>query len=384
MFERSGLTLLALGLALWCSLSCSAGDGSTTALAAGSTDSVAKATEASESQALAPYRPRHGRSRPLVAVIGENYYTELADFVVPWGILRASQAADVVALGMTDGPIRMFPAPVNVLPQQSAASFDAAHPEGADYVIVPAVHRDDDPALLAWVKAQASKGAVMVGVCDGVWVLARAGLLEGRRATGHWYSWDDLRRKYPTTRFVADRRYVVDGPVVTTTGVTAAVPVSLALVEAIAGHARAAALAAELGATQGWSAEHDSRRFRMGLRQRLTVARNAAALWAHEDLGVAINDGVDEIALALQANAYSTTFKSTVYTVAAANPVRSRRGLLLVPDRTPAQAKGLRMLAPPGTQPPMQVLQQALRGLEHDYGADTAAWVTLQMEYPGH
>jgi len=98
---------------------------------------------------LPPYLNPHGHARPLVAIVGENYWTELTDYVVPYGILAASGAAEVVALATQPAPIRMFPAPVNVQPQSTTAAFDAAHPEGADYVVVLAVHRDADPTLLA-------------------------------------------------------------------------------------------------------------------------------------------------------------------------------------------------------------------------------------------
>jgi putative intracellular protease/amidase len=334
---------------------------------------------------LAPYVDRHGRKRPLVAIVGENYWTELTDYVVPFGILAASHAADVVALATQPGPIRMFPAPVNVQPQATTAQFDAAHPEGADYVIVPAVHRDSDPALIAWVREQANRGATVVGVCDGVWVLARAGLLEGRQATGHWYSFDKLRSEFPHTRFLAGWRYVPDGRIVTTTGVTATIPVSLALVAAIAGHDRALQLAASLGLPGGWSQAHDNQRFQLDWPRRWTIARNAGAFWAYEDLGLAVEPGVDEIALALEANAYSTTFKSTVYTVAASSaPLRTRRGLMIIPDRSsadPATAR-LRMLPPPDARAPLRALDRALQGIAADYGHATADWVATQMEYP--
>jgi putative intracellular protease/amidase len=336
---------------------------------------------------LPPYANRHGHARPLVAIVGENYWTELTDYVVPFGILAASGAADVVALGTQPGPIRMFPAPLNVQPEATTAAFDAAHPEGADYVIVPAVHRDADPTLLAWVRAQSERGATVVGVCDGVWVLARAGLLEGRQATGHWYSLDKLREEFPATRFVTGRRYVADGRVVTTTGVTATIPVSLALVAAIEGRDRALELAASLGLPGGWSVAHDSERFRLDWPRRWTIARNAAAFWSHEDLGLAIAPGVDEIALALEANAWSATFKSTVYTVAATPaPLRTRRGLVVVPDRSAAEAVSarLRMLPAPDAQAPLLALDRALQGISADYGPATAGWVAVQMEYPTH
>jgi putative intracellular protease/amidase len=334
---------------------------------------------------LPPYVDRHGRKRPLVAIVGENYWTELTDYVVPFGILAASDAADVVALATQPGPIRMFPAPVNVQPQATTAQFDATHPEGADYVIVPAVHRDSDPALLAWVREQADRGATVVGICDGVWVLARAGLLDGKQATGHWYSFDKLRAEFPRTRFLTGWRYVPDDHIVTTTGVTATIPVSLALVAAIAGRERAMQLATSLGLPGGWSQAHDSQHFRLDWPRRWTIARNAGAFWAYEDLGLAVEPGVDEIAMALEANAYSTTFKSTVYTVAASTaPLRTRRGLMIIPDRSTAETgtARLRMLPPPDAQAPLRVLDHALQGIATDYGRATADWVSTQMEYP--
>ncbi len=67
------------------------------------------------------------------------------------------------------------------------AEFDARHPDGADYVIVPAMSRDDDPAVLERLKSQASKGAIVIGVCAGAKVVGEAGLLDGKRAMTHWY-----------------------------------------------------------------------------------------------------------------------------------------------------------------------------------------------------
>jgi putative intracellular protease/amidase len=334
---------------------------------------------------LPAYQPRFGRHRPLVAVVAENYYTELTDYVVPYGILAASGAADVVALATQPGPVRMFPAPMKLAPQATTAAFDARHPEGADYVIVPAVHRDDDPALLAWVAAQAHKGATIVGVCDGVWVLAHAGLLEGRRATGHWYSFDDLRKQFPQTDWQRNRRYVADGKVITTTGVTATIPISLALVEAIAGHERAASLAVALGRDESWSSQHPSERFSFGLGDKLTIAGNFLAFWSHQDVGIPLEPGVDEIALALQAEVYSATYRSRAYTVAhRREPVTTLRGLAIIPDRVAGEDAPRHMLPPPDGAKPLRALDEALKGVATAYGPRTAAWVALQIEYPGY
>src|SRR6185437_1314410 len=165
------------------------------------------------------------RQRPLVAIVGINNATEATDYLMPYGILRRSDVADVLMLATEPGPVTLFPA-LKVEPQLTVTTFDEQHPGGADYVIVPAMSRDDDPAVLRWIKDQAAKGAMIIGVCAGAKIVAAAGLLDGRRATTHWYYLNELRSKHPTINHVADRRLVVDWGVATTTGITASMPMS--------------------------------------------------------------------------------------------------------------------------------------------------------------
>ena len=120
------------------------------------------------------------RQRPLIAIVGINDATEVTDYLMPYGILRRADVADVVALATRPGPVTMFPA-LTVEAQATVADFDAQHPDGADYVIVPAMSRDDDPAVLQWIRSQATKGAIIIGVCAGAKVVSQAGLLDGKR-----------------------------------------------------------------------------------------------------------------------------------------------------------------------------------------------------------
>jgi putative intracellular protease/amidase len=141
------------------------------------------------------------RERPLIAVVGTNDATETTDYLMPYGILRRADVADVVALATEPGPVTLYPA-LKVEPQATVAEFDAQHPEGADYVIVPAMSRDDDPAVMQWLRRQAAKGSIIIGVCAGAKVVAAAGLLDGKQATTHWYYLDELREKHPAIRYV--------------------------------------------------------------------------------------------------------------------------------------------------------------------------------------
>lgn len=96
------------------------------------------------------------RSRPLVAVIGINDATETTDYLIPTGILRRADIAGVVTRSTDPGAIKLYPALV-VEADETIEAFDMLHPDGADYVIVPAMSQDNDPALVTWLRNQAGK-----------------------------------------------------------------------------------------------------------------------------------------------------------------------------------------------------------------------------------
>ena len=325
------------------------------------------------------YQPRFGRSRPVIVVLGDNAATETTDYVVPYGILAESGVAEVLALSTEPGPIRMRPA-LRFRVHATIREFDARVPLGADYVIVPNIYEGaENEAILDWVRSQARRGATIVGICDGVPVLANAGLLEGRRATGHWRTIDSLERRHPDTRWLRNRRYVADGNVITTSGVSASIPISIALIEAIAGRDRAEAVAERLGVSS-WTPVHDSSQFRLGGKL-ATGLLNKMLIWRHEALGIRVADGVDEISLALTADLYSRTRRSWAYSVArSTGAIRTRRGLTLLPDRDSDEVGSLMTLI--DEVPPAQTLDRALAGIEERYGEPTAAFVAVQIEYP--
>jgi putative intracellular protease/amidase len=320
------------------------------------------------------------RQRPLIAIVGINDSTETTDYLVPYGILRRADIADVVALATKPGPVTLFPT-LSVEPQATVADFDAQHPDGADYVIVPAMSRDDDPAVLQWIKSQAAKGAIIVAVCAGAKVVGNTGLLDGKRATTHWYYLKELRDKHPAIHYVADRRLVVDRGVATTTGITASIPMSLTLIEAIAGRDKAEAVGRDLGLTQ-WDTRHVSEAFQFTRPFALTAIRNALAFWNREQLGIKLTPGVDEVSLALVADAWSRTYRSRAVTFAdTVDAQQTRNGLRVLPHQAAASWPAERLLPTIGDLQPAKVLDQALYGVEARYGMQTADFVAMQLEY---
>jgi transcriptional regulator GlxA family with amidase domain len=320
------------------------------------------------------------RKRPLIAIVGINDATETTDYLMPYGVLRRADVADVVALATQPGPVTLYPA-LRVEPQATLAEFDGQHPDGADYVIVPAMSRDDDAAVLQWLRRQAAQGAVIVGVCAGAKVVGAAGLLDSKRATTHWYFRDELRNEHPSIRYVAHRRFVVDGRVAPTTGITASMPMSVTLIEAIAGRARAEAVARELGLNH-WDARHDSDDFLVTRPFALRVMANALAFWKREQLGLELSPGVDEVSVALVADAWSRTYRSRVTTFArSAGAQPARHGLRLLPDRVATGWPAAQRLPPIASPRPAEALDDALHAIAARYGAATASVVAMQLEY---
>jgi transcriptional regulator GlxA family with amidase domain len=103
-----------------------------------------------------------------------------------------------------------------------------------------------DECLVAWLRLAARRSRRVCSVCTGAFLLARAGLLEGRRATTHWAACAALARQYPTIQVEPDPIFVRDGNVYTSAGVTAGIDLSLALVEEDVGRRAALEVARSL------------------------------------------------------------------------------------------------------------------------------------------
>jgi transcriptional regulator GlxA family with amidase domain len=111
----------------------------------------------------------------------------------------------------------------------------------------PGIHElRQDAALVAWLEARAGDARRICSVCTGAFLLAAAGLLDGRRATTHWRWAKALQAEYPDVRVEPDPIYVQDGAIWTSAGVSAGIDLALALVEADLGHAVALEVARHL------------------------------------------------------------------------------------------------------------------------------------------
>jgi len=99
------------------------------------------------------------------------------------------------------------------------------------------------PVLLDWLRQRATEARRVASVCTGAFLLAAAGILDGRRATTHWKFSASLAQRFPAIRVEADPIFLCDGSVWTSAGVTAGIDLALALVEEDLGRSVALAVA---------------------------------------------------------------------------------------------------------------------------------------------
>ena len=119
-----------------------------------------------------------------------------------------------------------------------------------DTLIVPGGFGIDlacrDSGLVAWVKSRAEQARRVASVCSGAFLLATAGLLDGRQAATHWQRCDEFRQRFPDVRLQPDPIYVRDKDLWTSAGVTAGIDMALAMLQEDHGRDLALAVARQL------------------------------------------------------------------------------------------------------------------------------------------
>ena len=169
---------------------------------------------------------------------------EELDFVGPWEVFTASamlreQGDEAVLVADGSGPVRCAKG-LRVVPDRTFGD----HPE-LDVLLVPGgrgarVTQIGNPAVTGWIAKTAEGADWVASVCTGSFLLHEAGPARGRRVATHWASEDALEARGDVT-VVRDARYVVDGNLVTSQGVSAGIDMALWLIGRIHGrdHARA-------------------------------------------------------------------------------------------------------------------------------------------------
>jgi AraC family transcriptional regulator, transcriptional activator FtrA len=164
-------------------------------------------------------------------VFGNN---DLTDLGVPWYRLSICSAGGIAVTA--DGGLQIHP------------PFGLERTRRVDTVVVPPTDRLDDvpTEVFDTLRRAHARGCRIISLCTGAFVLAEAGLLEGRRATTHWTECDDLARRYTDVRVDPDVLYVDEGDILTSAGSAASIDLCLYVVRCDHGSEIATQLARQL------------------------------------------------------------------------------------------------------------------------------------------
>jgi putative intracellular protease/amidase len=186
------------------------------------------------------------RTQPKVAILIFDG-VQVIDFTGPFEIFQAA-GYDVYTVAATKDPLHTV-AGMTVVPKFSFA--DAPLP---DVLVVPGggvKAASDDAATLGWVKGATARAQHTMSVCNGAFILAHAGLLDGLQATTTAHNLERLRTQFPKVRVVDDRRWVDNGKVITTGGLTAGIDGALHVIAVM--HGEGAAQQVALAEEHPWN-----------------------------------------------------------------------------------------------------------------------------------
>jgi transcriptional regulator GlxA family with amidase domain len=127
------------------------------------------------------------------------------------------------------------------------------HPNLDVLVVVGGVHTEemDKPEVIEWIRAQAEKASLVVSVCTGAFLLAQAGVLAKHRVTTHWEDIADLQKQFPRLKVIEGVRWVDEGDIVTSGGISAGIDMSLHVVSKL--HSKALAEKTALQMEFSWT-----------------------------------------------------------------------------------------------------------------------------------
>jgi transcriptional regulator GlxA family with amidase domain len=202
------------------------------------------AFSASLTAATVPAAPR---PRNLAILVFEG--VQIIDYTGPWEVFghamigEHQQAFEIYTVAPKAGPI------TTAMGMSVNPKYTFANAPKADVLVLPGGNVEphmDDPRVKQWVRESAKNAEIVLSVCNGAFFLGRAGLLDGLEATTFAGLIDELQKAAPKARVVRDRRFVDNGKIITSAGLSSGIDGALHVIERLFGKGTAQVAATTL------------------------------------------------------------------------------------------------------------------------------------------
>ena len=191
----------------------------------------------------------HAAARPRNLAILVFEGVQIIDYTGPWEVFghamagEHQQAFEIYTVAPKAGTI------TTAMGMSVNPKYTFANAPKADVLVLPGGGVDehmDDPIVQQWVRESAKNAEIVLSVCNGAFFLGRAGLLDGLEATTFAGLIDELQKAAPKARVVRDRRYVDNGKIITSAGLSSGIDGALHVIERLLGKGTAQVAATSL------------------------------------------------------------------------------------------------------------------------------------------
>lgn len=278
--------------------------------------------------------PHSSKARFNVAVVLGQSGSDATDVLAPYEVLASSPAFAVYTIAASTKPAALDGG-MAVDPDYTFADVASGAAPTPDLIVVPAVNVPDGPeeqAARDFVVERYGDGARILGICAGSRLLSATGILNGLTATSHWSRIAALEKSNPEVSWIRGQRYVQDGRVTTTAGVTSSISGALKVMADLAGTSEAARVGGEI-AYPGWTLGQTTTipKASFGLAD-AAVLLNTAFPWGRPSFTIELTDGVGEIDASALFEVYSYSQSAQTRAVSSTGTVSTKHGLVLRTD----------------------------------------------------
>lgn len=321
----------------------------------------------------------------VVAVVVGQSGTDTGDALAPYEVLGSSPRFFVYTAAANVSPAPLSGG-LSIVPDFTFDEIARDATLAPDLIVVPAVNEPSSPkeqSARDFIVEELAGGSRVLGICAGSRLLAAAGVLDGRTATSHWSRISALEGTNPKTTWIRGQRYVQDGPITTSGGVTSGIPATLKVMSDLAGAEEAARVAA-LVDYPGWSltASTEMPRQAFGFED-LPVLLNAMFPWGRPTLSIQLSDGVGEIDAAALFEVYAYSLSTSTQAISENGVVTTQHGMRLTTDRIADAIGAERVTIPlPSVSGGTYGYDAAFRALAETGSRSEVLSVSKMLEYP--
>ncbi|WP_047155450.1 DJ-1/PfpI family protein [Aneurinibacillus tyrosinisolvens] len=294
-------------------------------------------------------KPEYNPNKPTVAVLLGNEATFGSDFMIPYELFSRTGAFNVYAVA-PDNEVKTLTGGLDVIPHYSFKEMDQLLGKSPDIIAIPFMTTYDEKKfepIRKWIQKHSK--TTLLSICGGSGNLAATGLLKGKSAASHWLNMAVFQKKYPETNWIRDQRYVQDGNVVSSAGVSSGIDAVLYVISQKVGEPLAEKIAKEMNYPSYHFVKNpkmDPFDFEIS-----TYVLNNAFQWNKKKAGVLLYNGMEEMALASVFDIYSNTGTTRVLSISnSEQPIVTKHGLNLISRHLISRAPKLDKMIVPGRE----------------------------------